>query len=293
MIDELNKLKIEYIENANLLNYNTMKLNSKCFLLVYPNDLEELTSVIDITKKYKYKYFILGNGSNVIIPNYYDGVIIKLTKFNKMTKKYGSIYVEAGYMLNKLATDISNLGYTSLEWATFIPGTIGGAVYSNAGAYNSSISDVLVDAVIFDGKDLKTYSRDELKFGYRTSILQENKNLILIVCNLKVKKGNIKEIKSLILERHNKRVATQDLKNPSCGSVFRNPTEAPAGKLIDDLNLKGTSIGGAMVSNIHANFIINKGNATYDDVVSLIKLIKNKVKENYNIDLILEQEIIK
>lgn len=293
MIDELNKLNISYDLDFDLTNYNTMKLISKCYMMMHPNNVDELKSVISVIKKYKYKHIVLGNGSNIILPKYYDGIVIKLDKFNKMNINDRNIYVESGYMINKLASEVSSLGYTGLEWATGIPGTVGGAIYSNAEAYKCPISDIVKYVTIFDGNNIKTFSNKDVKFEYRSSIFRHKKNLIILSCNIEVNKGDADTIKELIAERTKRRMDTQPLTVPSCGSVFRNPENAFAGKLIEDLGYKGYKVGGAKVSDKHANFIINDGNSNGEDVIKLINKIKKDVKKTYNINLILEQEIVK
>lgn len=293
MINEFEELKICYEEELDLTNYNTMKLNSMCYVMVHPRDVQELKSILNIAKKYKTKFMILGNGSNMILPEYYNGIIIKLDKFKKMILSGCKIYVEAGYMLNKLAIKMSELGFTGLEWATGIPGTIGGAIYSNAEAYKCPMSGIVRDIVVFDGEDIKLYSNADAEFEYRSSVFRGNPNLIILSCNIELKKEDTNTIKNLITERTKRRFDTQPLSYPSCGSVFRNPELAPAGKLIEDLGFKGYKIGGAKVSEKHANFIINDGDATSKDVIKLIKKITKEVKKAYNVDLILEQEIVK
>lgn len=292
MKEELSKV-CKILENENLKNYNTYKLECICSYVVFPNTIEELSKIINILKEYKSKWFVLGNGSNVILPSHYDGVVIKLSNFNKCTIDENNIYVESGYMLNKLAQELSNKGYTGIEWATGIPGTIGGSICGNAGAYKSSMSDIIKDVTILDNDKVITLSNQELEFNYRTSILKNKKDLIVLSCNINLKKGNIDEIKKNIEERTLKRIETQPLEYPSCGSVFRNPEGMSSGKLIDDIGLKGYQMGGAKISEKHANFIINYNNATSEDIIKLIDLIKDKIKKNYNIDLVLEQEIIK
>lgn len=292
MINKLNDLKIEYYLDYDLTNSNTMKLKSKCYILIKPKNVNELKEIINISKEENMKYFILGNGSNAILPEYYDGICIKLEKLNKMTFDDGKIYVECGYMLNKLANEVSNLGYTGLEWATHIPGTIGGSIYSNAEAYKIGMSDLINNITIFKDGEVLTISKNEAKFGYRTSIFRDNKDIIILACTMNVSRGNIDGIKLLIKERLERRMSTQPLNYPSCGSVFRNPVQAPAGKLIEDAKLKGYRVGGCEVSVKHANFIINIGNATKSDYMKLIKHIEKVIKNTYNIDLILEQEIV-
>lgn len=292
MIDEFNLLNIKHYVNYDLTDLNTMKLRSKAHVLVEPKDIDELKSVLDIVSKYKSKYFVLGNGSNVILPIYYDGVCIKLNKLNNYTFDNGNIYAEAGCMLNVIASDVSNRGYTGLEWASHIPGTIGGSIYSNAGAYKGQISDVITSITILENGNIKTINNSEALFGYRTSIFRNDKNKIVLSCMMKVSKGNLEEIKSIIKERLDKRIKSQPLNYPSCGSVFRNPDDIAAGKLIDDLGLKGYNVGDLCISEKHANFIINKGKGGKEDYDVLVKTIKDKVKKEYNIDLILEQEVI-
>ncbi len=292
MKEELGKV-CKFLENENLKNYNTYKLECTCSYIAFPSTIEELTNLLNILRKYKIKWFVLGNGSNVILPSYYNGVIIKLSNFNKCKIDGNNINVESGYMLNKLANELSSKGYTGMEWATGIPGTVGGSICGNAGAYKSSMSNIIKDVTLLDNSEVITLNNKELEFNYRDSLLKHRKDLIVLSCNIKLEKGNLEEIKKTIEERTLKRIETQPLDYPSCGSVFRNPEGLSTGKLIDDLGLKGYQIGGAKISEKHANFIINNNNATSEDIIKLIELIKDKIKKNYDIDLVLEQEIIK
>lgn len=292
MKEELGKV-CKFLENENLKNYNTYKLECTCSYIAFPSTIEELTNLLNILRKYKIKWFVLGNGSNVILPSYYNGVIIKLSNFNKCKIDGNNINVESGYMLNKLANELSSKGYTGMEWATGIPGTVGGSICGNAGAYKSSMSNIIKDVTLLDNNEVITLNNKELEFNYRDSLLKHRKDLIVLSCNIKLEKGNLEEIKKTIEERTLKRIETQPLDYPSCGSVFRNPEGLSTGKLIDDLGLKGYQIGGAKISEKHANFIINNNNATSEDIIKLIELIKDKIKKNYDIDLVLEQEIIK
>lgn len=292
MIEKLNKICKVY-ENVDMTNYNTYRLHTKAKCIVFPSNLDELKKVLNIIKKYKIKSFILGNGSNIILPEFYDGVIIKLESFNKYEIKDNYVYAECGCMINSLANKLVNMGYSCLEWATGIPGTIGGSVYNNAGAYNSSMADILISVSVFDGKKVIELKNEEMKFEYRNSMFKRNKNLIVLSCKFKFEKKDVNALKNLVTDRTNRRIATQDLSHPSCGSAFRNPIEAPAGKLIEDAGLKGYKIGDACVSKIHANFIVNDGNAKSKDIINLIDKIKKDIKDIYDIDLILEQEIIK
>lgn len=290
MIEKL-KSKFECIENASLLNYNTYRLDTKCKLLVFPRDIFEFQEIMYILNGSK--YFILGNGSNIILPDYYDGVVIKLKYFNNYNIFDEYIEVDSGVMINKLSMELSKLGYKGFEWASGIPGTIGGCIYNNAGCYGSEISDNLIDVTVFCDNKIYCLKKDELSFSYRNSTFKMNNKFVILKAKFKFEKGDPEELLDLIKVRTNKRIESQPLEYPSCGSVFRNPEGLIAGKLIDEANLKGKCVGGAMVSNKHANFIINNGNATPEDIIKLINEIKNTIKKNYNIDLVLEQEVIK
>lgn len=276
-----------------LTKYNTYRVNSVCHALVFPKTIKELKEVLSILKKYSIKYLILGNGSNVILPPYYDGIIIKLSNFSECNIKGNEVVVGAGYMFNKLSSELSNMEYTGYEWAVGIPGTVGGCIYNNAGAYKMSMSDLLISVTVLKNDEIIELSCNECNFEYRTSLFKEEKDYIILSCKLKLHKGNLDEIKSLISDRTKRRMETQPLNYPSCGSVFRNPDNIPAGKVIEEVGLKGYSIGGAKVSELHANFIINTGEATSEEIIKLINVIKDKVKNETDIDLILEQEIIK
>ena len=185
------------------------------------------------------------------------------------------------------------MGYTGLEFATGIPGSVGGAVYMNAGAYKSDIGYVLKSAkVITPDLKIKELTNYDLDFHYRTSFLQKNPGYICISATFILSKGNADEIMQLIEDRRKRRLESQPLEYPSAGSVFRNPEGDYAGRLIEEIGFKGKKIGGAMVSEKHANFIINYDNATGRDIVELIETIKKEIKEKYNIDLKVEQEIV-
>lgn len=284
----------EVLENVDLSCYTTYKI--KCFakVLVKPNSIDDLKKIISYIRKNGLKYKILGNGSNLIFTNLvYDGILIRLDFFNNLEINGNSIVVGAGYNLMKLALKTSMLGLTGMEFATGIPGSVGGSIYMNAGAYNSSISDVL-ESVILLTPDLLVveYKKNDLDFSYRTSFLQKNSGFICLGARIRLEYGNKEEIMDLVNKRRERRMSSQPLELPSAGSVFRNPIDDYAGRLIEEIGYKGKVIGGAQVSLKHANFIVNIGGATGNDIKELICDIKNKVKEKYNIDLIVEQEFV-
>ncbi len=286
----------EVLENISLENYNTYKIKTSAKYMAFPKNKEELIELLKYIKDNNIKYFLLGNGSNVILPdNKYDGVIINFKKMcNYKFLDNEKVFVEAGVMLNKIAMETINNNLKGLEWATGIPGTIGASILGNAGAYLHEICEYLQSIEVLD-KDLniKTLNKEDIKFEYRNSSLKENRDYIILSAILQLDNGVKEESMKLVQDRLQRRLASQPLDYPSAGSVFRNPSkEMPAGKLIEEANLKGKKQGGAMISEKHANFIINESNATSSDIKELICLIKDKIKENNNIDLICEQEII-
>ncbi len=285
----------EVLYDISLKNYNTYKVDSVALAIVFPNNIDELKNILKFVKEKKIRYKIIGNGSNLIFTKkYYDIVFINLRKFNKVDITEEKVVALSGVNLMKLAYDVSKKGLSGLEFATGIPATVGGAVYMNAGAYNSSISDILVSAKILTDKlEIIELSNQDFEFSYRSSLLQKLRNYICLEATFLLKKGNCSDILELIENRKNRRLASQPLNYPSAGSVFRNPSsEIFAGKLIEELSLKGTKIGGAKVSEKHANFVINYANATGSDIKELIIFVHEMVKDKYGIDLKVEQEFI-
>lgn len=285
---------IECYEDVSLKKYNTYKIDAKAKYLVFPKDSVELISLISYLKSNKCKFLVLGNGSNVIFNfEYYDGVIIRLDRFNSISINDNVIEVGAGYSLIKLANEVALLGLSGLEFASGIPGCVGASVAMNAGAYNHSLAEVVESVMVLTpDNEIITMNNEELEFNYRESFLKHNKDYIILSCKIILSHGNKEEILELISNRRIRRMESQPLNYPSAGSVFRNPEGNYAGKLIEDCGFKGYKLGGAMVSLKHANFIINYDGATGRDIVLLINKIKNSVKEKYDIDLILEQIII-
>lgn len=295
IIKDIKKLHVgKVIENAYMKDYTTYKVGGKVICIVYPDDEQCLIKLLCYIKAHSIKYKIIGNGSNVIFNDSgFNGVIIKLDNFNNLNIINNKITVGAGYMLNKLALRVSRLGLTGMEFATGIPGTIGGAVYMNAGAYKTDMGYIVTSVkVLTPDLEVKVMKNKELDFHYRTSFLQKNKDYICLEATISLIKGNSDEIMELIEERKKRRIETQPLEYPSAGSVFRNPEGDFAGRLIEESGFKGKSIGGAMVSEKHANFIINSGNAKGEEIKELINEIKNKIKEKYNIELKVEQEFV-
>ena len=295
IIKDIKNLHIgKVIEDYELKDHTTYKVGGKAICAVIPEDEKKLITLLSYLRENNIKYKILGNGSNVIFNNSgYNGVIVKLDNFNHLNITGNKIVVGAGYPLNKLALRVSRLGFTGMEFAAGIPGTVGGAVYMNAGAYKSDMGYILTSVkVLTPDYEVKVMKNKELDFHYRSSFLQNNKDYICLEATMTLIKGNSEEIIELINERKKRRVETQPLEYPSAGSVFRNPEGDFAGRLIEEIGYKGKSIGGAEVSLKHANFIINTGNATGEEIKELINEIKDKIKEKYNIELKVEQEFV-
>ena len=291
---KLDNLKVgKVIKNVNLEKYTSYKLKGNISTLVIPDNLDELITLLDYIKKNNLKYKIIGWGSNLIFKDNYDGILIKLDKFDNLEIKGDKVIVGSGYPTVKLALRTAKEGLTGLEFASGIPGTIGGAVHNNSGAYKSDMGYIVESIkVITPDLQIKTMYNKELDFHYRTSFLSKSSDYICIEATLVLKKGSREAIMSVIEDRKQRRLIDQPLEYPTAGSVFRNPINNFAGKLIEDMGYKGYSVGGAKVSEKHANFIINNGNATGSDIIKLINEIKVKVKETYDIDLSLEQEIV-
>ena len=283
-------------EHVSLKKYNTYRVEGQARYLVSPNSITDLGNVLRILKDNNTKFFILGNGSNIVLNDReYDGVVIKLDKLNgiDVNAETEVAYAEAGAMLPKLAQESIDKGLTGLEFAISIPGTIGGSIYGNAGAYNSCILDYVESVTVMDENyDVRVLEHEEITYSYRHSMFKEQKNLIILGAKFQLKEGDKQNSLEIIEDRRQRRIATQPLEYPSAGSVFRNPEGDFAGRLIEFCQLKGYTIGGAQVSEKHANFIINIGNATGEDVYKLIKYVHDTVLEKTNIDLIIEQEFI-
>ena len=292
MIEKIKCGKILY--NVNLEKYTSYKLKGIAKTLVIPDNIKELTNLLIYIKKNNLKYKIIGGCSNLIFEDNYDGILIKLEKFDKLKIDDTKIVVESGYNLMKLALKLSRLGLTGMEFATGIPGTVGGAIVNNSGAYKSDMGYIVESVVVITPElEIKRMYNKELNYHYRDSFFKKNLGYTILEVTLILKHGNKEEIIEVIEDRKKRRIMSQPLEYPSAGSVFRNPVDNYAGKLIEEIGYKGKIIGGAQVAMKHANFIINIGGATGKDIIKLITEIKEKVKEKYNIDLILEQEIVR
>jgi len=284
----------EVKEFVNLKNYNTYKIGGKARYVIKPYSIDDLKDLINYLKNNNVKYFILGKGSNVISPDEdYEGTIIILDYLNEIKVNGTNVEVSSGCILSKFINDIVNLGLGGLENLYGIPGTVGGAIYGNVGCYGSVISEYLESVTYLEDNEIKTLNKNECDFKYRSSLFKNNKNKIILKASFKLFKSNREDMLKRIKENMLKRKNSQPLEYPNAGSVFRNPENVAAGKLIEDIGLKKYNVNDAYISEKHANFIINKGNAKSEDIIKLIEFVREKIKENYEIELILEQEIVK
>ncbi len=289
------KVGAEVEFNAQMRKYTSFKCGGMVKLLLIPYSLSGLVDLYDFCRKFSVKPLILGNGSNVLVSDRgFGGVAIKVGRqIGKIELiDEDTIYCEAGASMKSLCLFALDNSLSGLEFAFGIPGTLGGAVYMNAGAYGGEMKDVLesVDCVDLNG-NVVTFSKEELGLEYRKSVFAENGYLI-ISAKLKLKKGNRDEIKAEMDDKMARRKEKQPLEYPSAGSTFKRPEGYFAGALIEQSGLKGYTVGGAQVSEKHAGFVINKNKATATDIITLIHNVQDKVYDNFGVMLETEVKII-
>jgi UDP-N-acetylmuramate dehydrogenase len=270
----------------------TLKIGGIADYYVEPKDLDALIQLIDFLNTQNTVFKVIGNGSNTLIGDKaYHGVIIRLTKtLNKVIFEDEYVYAEAGASLIKLANDSVNLGLDGLEFATGIPGSVGGAAFMNAGAYQKCMYQVISQVLVLKNHQPVWLDVDEIKHDYRYSSFMEDPTLIILAVKIKLKKGDKEASKQLVKDRLERRSLAQPLDKPSCGSVFRNPYPYSSWQLIEGVGLRGYQVGGAQISLKHANFIINIGQAKAQDVLDLIHLVQEKVKDKYGVEMVPEVE---
>ncbi len=292
ILEELKKLNIEkIIEDESLSKYTTFKIGGPAKILIEAVSDEEILKIVKLFDEMKENYLIIGNGSNLLISDeVFERPVIVLDKnFAKiMPIDEVTLYAEAGASLKSLANKALDLELGGLEAISGIPGTVGGAVYMNAGAYGSEIKDVVTKVRCIKDEKIVELDASEVNFAHRRSIFQE-KGYVILGAYFKLEKKAREEIEAEQKDYTQRRVDKQPLEYPSAGSVFKRPEGHYASKLIEDAGLKGLSVGGAMVSKKHSGFIINTGGASFEDVVTLIEKVKAIVKEKFAVDL--EEEI--
>lgn len=270
--------------------HTTFRIGGPADFYLCPHSTKEVQQTVQICKEENLPYFILGNGSNLLVSDKgYRGVIIQLWKnFSDISVKDCCITAKAGALLSKVAAEALEEGLTGMEFASGIPGTIGGAVFMNAGAYGGEMKDIIKEVKVLDDQgEIRVLSNEEMKLGYRTSIVKE-KGYTVLSAVLQLKKGDVSVIRETMEDLKNRRTSKQPLDMPSAGSTFKRPEGYFAGKLIMDSGLRGFSMGGAQVSEKHCGFVVNKGGATAEDVTALIREVQRRVKEKFGVELEIE-----
>ncbi len=283
----------EVYENVSLENYNTYGIKTRTKYLIKVKDIPSLIDLLKYLDSNNLKYYLLGKGSNVILPDEaFDGVIITLDNLNKITIKGNLVEAESGVVLAKLVSEVVNNNLGGLESLATIPGTLGGALKGNAGFLKDiTIYNYVTSVTVIRNYELVTIQKKDIGLAHRYTTFKEN-NDIIVKASFELEEKDKEEMMKVIQENREKRINTQPMEYKNAGSVFKNPEGLSSGKLIDEAGLKGLCIGDAEVSEKHANFIVNKGNATSKDIKELIKEIQRRIKEKDNIDLELEQVIV-
>lgn len=279
--------------NESLKKHTTYRIGGNCKYFIYPKNEMCLVRIMSILKEENIPVKVFGKGSNILCSDDdFEGAIICLDRYftDFYFEEDGTCLVSAGMSIILLTHEAMKRSLTGLEFASGIPGTVGGALFMNAGAYKSDMSNIVEEAYVLKGNSIYTMKKDELDFSYRHSIFQKHPDWIVLGCKLHLQKGNQQDILDLMDSRRKRRMTSQPLDKPCAGSVFRNPADHQAWQLIEEIGLRGKQIGGAVVSNKHANFIVNEKNAKATDVAELIELIQKNVKERFGIDMITEVE---
>ena len=279
--------------NAKMSEHIHFKVGGPVDILLNPSSVNQIKSTLQICKENSIPFYVIGNGSNLLVKDGgIRGVVIKLCNLDNITVNGNEIEAESGALLKDVSKKAVENSLTGFEFACGIPGSVGGAVFMNAGAYDGEIKNVIKEATVID-KDgnILTLSKDELELGYRTSSVMKN-NYIVLSAVFDLNDGEQNKVIERVNELTSKREEKQPLEYPSAGSTFKRPEGYFAGKLIQDAGLKGFSIGGAAVSEKHSGFVINKGGATAKDILDLIAHIQNEVKKQFGVDLHPEVRII-
>lgn len=280
-------------ENVDLKKYNTFRVGGIASILLEPKNVDMFIDMINICKLNKYNFKIIGNGSNILFQDkVYEEIIITTKKMKSLSIDNNIVTCDCGISIPALSFALYKNSLSGFEKLCGIPGTIGGAIVMNAGAYGREIKDVLKEITVYDKEgNVFNVNADALDLSYRHSNIRDNEYIVLSSV-FNVTEGNQEEIKILMDECKSKRIKSQPLEFPNAGSIFKKEGDVFAGRIIDECNLKGFKIGGAMVSEKHANFIVNSQNATCKDVLNLIKYVQNTVFNKFGINLNTEVEII-
>jgi UDP-N-acetylmuramate dehydrogenase len=284
----------QILQNESMKNHTSFRIGGKADLLVIPSSADQIRKTVTICRDMNIPVMIMGNGSNLLVRDSgIRGVVIKIADgMKEITVEKENIKAQAGALLSAVSSEALRHRLIGMEFASGIPGTIGGAVIMNAGAYDGEMKDVVEGALVMDeyGQEV-SLSKGDLEFGYRTSSLQKKFYVVLEV-TISLKSGDYEKSKAKIADFARRRREKQPLSYPSAGSVFKRPPGYYAGQLIQDCGLKGMRIGDAQISELHSGFIINLGNATAKDVIKLINIVRERVIEKFNVEMHPEIRIV-
>ena len=288
------RYQIQWRKNEPMSRHTTFRIGGSATLYAVCGSAESILYLTGECRKQNIRYTVLGNGSNVLFSDEgFDGIVITTTGMNRIEIRGNSIYAEAGASLTAVSRAARDASLTDMEFANGIPGSIGGAVFMNAGAYDGEMKNIVAESTYLDTADgsLHTISGEAHGFGYRESIYRDHSEWIILSAVLTLTPGNKDAITAKMEDFMERRVSKQPLEYPSAGSVFKRYPGRYTAQMIDESGLKGVSVGGAQVSEKHAGFIINKGGATSRDVTELIEKIQNTIYEKYGIHI--ETELIR
>jgi len=280
--------------NEPMKEHTTFRIGGNAEVMIFPESTEDIKNIIKIAKDGDIPVFILGNGSNLLVCDEgIEGIVIKLdSNFSSVRVEGNDVYAASGTHLSKIANVCLENSLSGFEFASGIPGTLGGAIKMNAGAYGGEMKDVVQSAECIDMKgNIFTLTKEELDFSYRHSAISDD--IIVLSAHLRLNEGEKTSIKETMRDLNSRRKEKQPLEYPSAGSTFKRPEGYFAGKLIQDSGLKGYTVGGAQVSEKHCGFVINKDSATFKDVMTLIQDVKNIVFDKFGVELCEEVKIIK
>ena len=294
-IENLSRIvpKESIVLNELMSRHTTFRVGGEAACLLKVSNSKELSRIITFLRETEHDFFVLGNGSNLLVSdNGYDGVVLKLEgEFSEIRTAGLKIVAGAGVSLSKVAKAALDEGLTGLEFASGIPGTLGGAVVMNAGAYDGEMKQIIKEVTVMDQEgNILVLDNDTMEFGYRTSAIK-NRPFIVLSAVLMLQEGEKEDIKNKMDDFAERRREKQPLEYASAGSTFKRPEGYFAGKLIMDAGLRGLSVGGAQVSEKHCGFIINKGNASATDIADLIAEVQERVKDQFGV--MLEPEVIR
>lgn len=274
-----------------LSTMTTLRIGGPARYVVYPDSTVALDALMRLLKAEQIPFKVIGKGSNLLCSDKpFDGVVIRLDKFDDYYFIDTDLIAQAGCSIISLSYQAMKQGLSGLEFVSGIPASVGGVTFMNAGAYRSSMSDVIDSVFIYRDERFEWITNEECHFSYRHSIFHEHPDWLIIAVKIRLKKAPVAEIRELMESRRKRRMDSQPLDKPSAGSVFQNPEEMPAWQLIDGIGYRGYRIGGAMVSEKHVNFIVNEDNAKAEDFLALVNEIRKLVEEKYHILLHMEVE---